>query len=270
MPGLKEAGFIGASAALAGGLAYLIWIHTRSSGEKEHEEPVRREGKPGREEDEKREEDERGGGGGEQIEEEVEVEEVVVVTAAAPVAHTAVNEQPRPAEAGKQVLVLGLDGAGKTSLLHCLATGGTELDVEPTQGFNAVSISKEDLHVELLEIGGREDLRPYWQKYMSRAVVLVFVVDSSNAELFPVAQRHLHELLRGSDPRLPLVVLANKQDLPGACGITDIHDALALSGVGDLRKLFLIGTHVGKTDPELRSGAQDAWDLILQMVCDGR
>ncbi len=49
------------------------------------------------------------------------------------------------------MLVLGLDGAGKTSLLHCLATGGLEQDMQPTQGFNAVSINREDLHIEFLE-----------------------------------------------------------------------------------------------------------------------
>lgn len=61
-----------------------------------------------------------------------------------------------------------------------------------------------------LSVGGKEELRPYWQKYMSRALVLVFVVDSSSSELFPVAKKHLHELL-ASDPLLPLMVLANKQ-----------------------------------------------------------
>ncbi len=60
--------------------------------------------------------------------------------------------QSQPVEsAGTQVLVLGLDGAGKTSLLHCLATGSLEQDMQPTQGFNAVSINKEDLHIEFLE-----------------------------------------------------------------------------------------------------------------------
>lgn len=52
---------------------------------------------------------------------------------------------------GTQVLVLGLDGAGKTSLLSCWATGSPEPDVKPTQGFNAVSINREDLHVNFLE-----------------------------------------------------------------------------------------------------------------------
>lgn len=53
--------------------------------------------------------------------------------------------------AGTQVLVLGLDGAGKTSLLHCFSTGCLEQDVQPTEGFNAVSISREDLRIEFLE-----------------------------------------------------------------------------------------------------------------------
>lgn len=61
-----------------------------------------------------------------------------------------------------------------------------------------------------LSVGGKEVLRPYWQRYMSKALLLVFVVDSSSPERFPLAKRHLHELL-ASDPRLPLMVLANKQ-----------------------------------------------------------
>lgn len=52
---------------------------------------------------------------------------------------------------GTWVLVLGLEGAGKTSVLHCFATGSLEQDVSPTEGFNAVSISKEDLQIEFLE-----------------------------------------------------------------------------------------------------------------------
>lgn len=179
------------------------------------------------------------------------------------------TSQSQPVESGgTQVLVLGLDGAGKTSLLHCFATGSLEQEMQPTQGFNAVSINRDDLHVEFLEIGGKEDLRQYWQRYMSRALLLVFVVDSSSPQLFPVAKKHLHELL-ASWPSLPLMVLANKQDLPGSCSITDLHDALSLSEVGD-RRLFLINTHMTKGEAELSSGVQDARDLIIQMVCDSR
>ncbi|TKS72797.1 ADP-ribosylation factor-like protein 9 [Collichthys lucidus] len=259
MFGLREAGVLGFSVAVAGGVAYFIWSHSTSSGEKKKEKEKKEEEKKEEEKDGKSVREEEG---------EKKQEQAVQPVAAAE-AQKASQLQSKPVEsAGTQVLVLGLDGAGKTSLLHCLATGSLEQDMQPTQGFNAVSINKEDLHIEFLEIGGKEELRPYWQKYMSRALVLVFVVDSSSAELFPVAKKHLHELL-ASDPLLPLMVLANKQDLPGSCSITDLHDALSLSEVGD-RRLFLIGTYVKKGEAELSSGVQDARDLIVQMVCDGR
>ncbi|KAM9356919.1 ADP-ribosylation factor-like protein 9 [Symphorus nematophorus] len=256
MFGLREAGVLGFSVALAGGVAYLIWNYASSSGRKKQPETRPRQD---------------GGSAREAGEGEERREEDAVVAAAAPVvaAEATKASQSKPVEsAGTQVLVLGLDGAGKTSLLHCLATGSLEQDMQPTQGFNAVSINREDLHIEFLEIGGKEELRPYWQRYMSKALLLVFVVDSSDSDLFPIAKKHLHELL-ATDSDLPLMVLANKQDLPGACGITDLHDALSLSEVGD-RKLFLIGTHVKKGEAELSSGVQDARDLIFQMVCDGR
>ncbi|XP_071313209.1 ADP-ribosylation factor-like protein 9 isoform X2 [Trachinotus anak] len=257
MFGLKEAGVLGASVVVAGGVAYLIWSYASSSGQKKPESRPGLHGRGPREE----------GGGGKEEEEKQRREEAIPEQTVA-VAAAAQKESRHVQSGGTQVLVLGLDGAGKTSLLHCLATGSLEQDMQPTQGFNAVSINREDLHVEFLEIGGKEELRLYWQRYMSKALLLVFVVDSSNPQRFPVAKKHLHELL-ASHPRLPLMVLANKQDLPGACSITDLHEALSLSEVGD-RRLFLIGTHVKKGEAQLSSGVQDARDLIMEMVCEGR
>lgn len=47
--------------------------------------------------------------------------------------------------------MLGLDGAGKTSILHFLALNRVQRSVAPTQGFNAVCISTEDRQMEFLE-----------------------------------------------------------------------------------------------------------------------
>ncbi|XP_034453638.1 ADP-ribosylation factor-like protein 9 [Hippoglossus hippoglossus] len=267
MVGWREAGVLGASAAVAGGVAYLIWNYASFSGKKTPGARAGGAGGGGQEGEDRKEVD----GERRRRRKEEEEEKMKIVSAAAappPVAADKHPEAPESRPRGTQVLVLGLDGAGKTSLLHCLSTGSLEQDMQPTQGFNAVSINREDLHIEFLEIGGKEELRPYWQKYMSKALLLVFVVDSSHPQHFPVAREHLHALLT-SDPSLPLMVLANKQDLPGACSITDLHDALSLSEVGD-RRLFLIGTYVRKGEAELSSGVQDARDLIVQMVCESR
>lgn len=65
---------------------------------------------------------------------------------------------------------------------------------------------------------------------------------------------------------VPLFYSLDFQDLPDSCSITDLHDALALSEIGD-RKMFLIGIHTRKG--ELGSGIRSAWDMIEKMVCDG-
>ncbi|PNJ14973.1 ARL9 isoform 2, partial [Pongo abelii] len=66
-----------------------------------------------------------------------------------------------PLEKNKQILVLGLDGAGKTSVLHSLASNRVQHSVAPTQGFHAVCINTEDGQMEFLEIGGSEPFRSY-------------------------------------------------------------------------------------------------------------
>ncbi|CAM4543988.1 unnamed protein product [Lepidochelys olivacea] len=167
----------------------------------------------------------------------------------------------------KQILVLGLDGAGKTSVLHSLATNHVKRSTASTEGINAVCINTEEAKMEFLEIGGSESLRSYWKMYLPRVLVLIFVVDSADHERFPLAKQLLHQLIQ-NDSTLPVVILANKQDLKGAYCITDIHDALALSQMGDERKMFLIGTHVAEDGSEISSSMKDAKELIAQLVSE--
>ncbi|XP_072873458.1 ADP-ribosylation factor-like protein 9 isoform X1 [Chlorocebus sabaeus] len=203
-----------------------------------------------------------------------------------------------PLEKNKQILVLGLDGAGKTSVLHSLASNRVQHSVAPTQGFNAVCIHTEDGQMEFLEIGGSEPFRSYWETYLSKGLLLIFVVDSADHSRLPEAKKYLHQLI-AANPVLPLVVFANKQrqvfvmlprlvsnygtqavylprppkvlelqDLEAAYHITDIHEALALSEVGNDRKMFLFGTQVTKNGSEIPSTMQDAKDLIAQLAAE--
>ncbi|NXP54901.1 ARL9 protein, partial [Heliornis fulica] len=116
-------------------------------------------------------------------------------------------------------------------------------------------------------VGGSESLRSYWEMYLPQVLLLVYVVDSADHTRLPVAKQLLHQLLQ-SNSTLPLVLLANKQDLDGAYCITDIHDALSLCDLGDTRKMFLIGTHVAEDGSEIPSSMKDAKELIAQLVLD--
>lgn len=111
--------------------------------------------------------------------------------------------QSRPVEsAGTQVLVLGLNGAGKTSLLYCWATGSLEQDVQPTQGFYAVSINREDLHIEFLE--SELELIHIWTWSRETKEPFLFEV-SHECELFPCqleVKRSCGRTGRSTCPRL--------------------------------------------------------------------
>ncbi|XP_054843025.1 ADP-ribosylation factor-like protein 9 [Eublepharis macularius] len=177
---------------------------------------------------------------------------------------------PAPAQGkpqSKQILVLGLDGAGKTSILHSLTANQVKHSTAPTEGFNAVCVSTEDSKMDFLEIGGSEALRSYWKMYLSRVLLLIYVVDSADHQRLPVAKELLHQLVQDNST-LPVMILANKQDLEGAYCISDIHEALALADIGAERKLFLIGTHVAEDGAEISSGMKDTRELIAGLVSE--
>ncbi|XP_015669329.1 ADP-ribosylation factor-like protein 9 [Protobothrops mucrosquamatus] len=228
---LRQFAFVGTAVAVTGGVAYALWRNYLSS-----QEP------PGPEDQQAR------------------LRLGVQGRGTGPPAG-----QDKPSN--KQILVLGLDGAGKTSVLYSLATNQVKRNTVPTKGFNAVCINTEETKMEFLEIGGSESLREYWKMYMPRILLLIYVVDSADHERFPVAKTLLHQLVHNNST-LPVMILANKQDLEGAHCITDIHDALALSEIGDERKIFLIGTHVAKEGLEISSGLKDTRELIAQLMSE--
>ncbi|XP_041808549.1 ADP-ribosylation factor-like 10 [Chelmon rostratus] len=174
-------------------------------------------------------------------------------------------------ERGKrQVLVLGLDGAGKSSMLQGLTPGEAAAKrgrCRPTRGFNFMSLNAPACQLDFLEIGGGEDLRRYWSDYLRRTHVLVYVVDSSDKSRFPLAKAELHRLL-SVEPQLPVVVLGNKQDKPNAVSVSELHEALSLGSVTEDRKLFLLAAQLG-SDGALRNscrGLDTFQDLLLQLV----
>ncbi|XP_022076875.1 ADP-ribosylation factor-like 10 isoform X1 [Acanthochromis polyacanthus] len=172
-------------------------------------------------------------------------------------------------ERGKrQVLVLGLDGAGKSSMLQGLTPGEAKRGrCRPTRGFNFMSLDVPAYQLDFLEIGGGEDLRRYWMDYLRRTHVLVYVVDSSDRSRLPLAKAELHRLL-GVEPQLPVVVLGNKQDKPNAVSVSELHEALSLGSVPEDRKVFLLAAQLDSDGALRRScyGLDTVQDLLLQLV----
>ncbi|KAF1400371.1 ADP-ribosylation factor-like protein 10, partial [Spheniscus humboldti] len=155
--------------------------------------------------------------------------------------HPAPHPPASPQLDWRQVLVLGLDGAGKSSVLHYICSQTARERIAPTRGFNSAQLCVEGLEVDLLEVGGSQNLRAYWPHYLSQAHVLVFVVDSVDRSRLLTARQELHALL-AAEPRLPLVVLANKQDKSNALSAAELREELALHTLSGQRELFLLPT----------------------------
>ncbi|KAL8212160.1 UNVERIFIED_CONTAM: hypothetical protein K2H54_040000 [Gekko kuhli] len=140
-----------------------------------------------------------------------------------------------------QVLVLGLDGAGKSSILHYVSSTEAKRRISPTEGFNSVQLQDSGLQVDLLEVGGSQNLRSYWNHFLSKAHILVFVVDATDSPRLPAARQELHCLL-AEDAQLPLIVLANKQDKEDALSVAELRKELALHTLNNQREFFLLPT----------------------------
>ncbi|XP_063232942.1 ADP-ribosylation factor-like protein 3 [Bacillus rossius redtenbacheri] len=132
-----------------------------------------------------------------------------------------------------RLLLVGLDNAGKTTLLKSLASEDVS-HVTPTQGFNIKSVQSEGFKLNVWDIGGQRKIRPYWKNYLENTDVLIYVVDSADLGRLDETGEELEELL--ADGRLagvPLLVYANKQDLVHAAPAAEVAERLGLPAVKD-------------------------------------
>ncbi|XP_037102369.1 ADP-ribosylation factor-like protein 11 isoform X2 [Syngnathus acus] len=131
---------------------------------------------------------------------------------------------------------MGLDSAGKTTLLTQLLTGQV-MSTSPTIGFNVGSFNVDKkTSLTVWDVGGQKSMRPNWRFYLDDCKALIFVVDSSDPRRMPEAQRALKKVLSEEKFRdIPLMVLANKMDQPGAMTVQEISDQLRLNNYPCLR-----------------------------------
>ncbi|CAI5497658.1 unnamed protein product [Closterium sp. Naga37s-1] len=131
-----------------------------------------------------------------------------------------------------ELSLIGLQNAGKTSLVNVIATGGFNEDMIPTVGFNMRKVTKGNVSIKLWDLGGQPRFRSMWERYCRGVSAIVYVVDASDHDNIPVSRRELHELLsKPSLAGIPLLLLGNKCDKAEAVSRDALIEAIAMASL---------------------------------------
>ncbi|KAM7277725.1 hypothetical protein ACFE04_004859 [Oxalis oulophora] len=112
-----------------------------------------------------------------------------------------------------RVVMLGLDAAGKTTILYKLHIGEV-LSTVPTIGFNVEKVQYKNVVFTVWDVGGQEKLRPLWRHYFNNTDGLIYVIDSLDRERIGRAKEEFQMIIK--DPFMlnsVILVFANKQDM---------------------------------------------------------
>lgn len=127
-----------------------------------------------------------------------------------------------------RVLMLGLDAAGKTTILYKLKLDQPVSSI-PTVGFNIETVTYKGVKFAIWDVGGQDKIRPLWRHYYAGTQGLIYVVDASDRERIHEARQELFKIAidRGLST-VPILIFANKQDMPNAMKREEIEQALEL------------------------------------------
>jgi small GTP-binding protein len=131
-----------------------------------------------------------------------------------------------PSPADKKVLFLGIDNAGKSTLLFQMRDQSFKETV-PTVGLNVETIKYRDYTFTLWDVSGQATR--LWKHYFDKINAIIYVVDSSDRDRFAKAKSYLHRVLQDKDLKdAPVLIMANKQDIDGAISAENLFEELDL------------------------------------------
>lgn len=166
------------------------------------------------------------------------------------------------------VVMLGLDKSGKTTILYrskfrefVKTVSTTAFNVETVRPFKGVRF-------KVWDIGGRDQNRPLWKAYVRHTDAIIFVVDSTNESRLDEAKEELFNILNCAQLNgAPILVYANKQDLPNALSSREIANRLSLHDL-NARHLWFVQPSSALLGEGLQDGLQALSEMIIQWKLD--
>ncbi|KAJ7583840.1 ADP-ribosylation factor [Mycena floridula] len=159
-----------------------------------------------------------------------------------------------------RIIMVGLDGAGKSAILYRLKTGELVTTV-PTIGFNVETVKHRNISFTIWDVCGQEKARALWRSYYRYAEGFFIVVDSNDRGRITEARDNIQELLKAPEFDTSLILfLAHKSDLPDAMDSAELIEKLSLN---DLRQKHW---HVQTTSAMTGEGLQLGLNWMAQKI----
>ena len=167
------------------------------------------------------------------------------------------------------VVMLGLDESGKTAILYRSKWKDWRERIFPTPVFNVEIVRPyKDVSYKIWDVSGKEHIRPLWKAYARQTDAIIFVVDSTNEERMDEAKEELHNLVNCAQLNgAPILVFANKQDLPNALTPFEVTQKLSLPHLNTRHLWYLQPTSAVRGDG-IVEGLKELADMIGQWKID--
>jgi len=157
------------------------------------------------------------------------------------------------------LVIVGLDRAGKTTMVNYITRGDPGV-THPTVGASLERVKVRNLTFEVWDLGGQKQLRKIWDEYIRSADVVIFMIDSADRDRFPEAKREFWKVVRNIKRGIPILILANKADLPEAASIFEIIEYF------EVQKLKNINWQVMWVSAINGFGLRDAFAWIYEQL----
>ncbi|GJE84909.1 Arl1 domain-containing protein [Phanerochaete sordida] len=160
-----------------------------------------------------------------------------------------------------RILMLGLDSAGKTTILYRLQIGEVVSTI-PTIGFNVETVEYKNIKFQVWDLGGQSSIRPYWRCYFPNTSAIIYVIDSSDHDRIDTSRSELLTMLSEEElAGAPLLVFCNKQDVEGALKPEEISEKLGLAGGEKGREWSVRGSCATKGE-----GLEEGLDWLVNAI----
>ena len=128
-----------------------------------------------------------------------------------------------------KILFLGLDNAGKTTLLTVLKHQKVS-QMPPTKHAHSEELIIGNVNIHAFDLGGHEAMRKVWREYFPKIDAVVYLVDAADPDRFEESKAELNKVLNTEDiGSIPVLILGNKVDKGNAASEEELRLAIGLA-----------------------------------------